>query len=82
MSTPTKHQHAFGVLQGIYGSVSKAEAMTTDELVTSLAELRLEGGEHIASVESAVKGEACHRLRHPLTWRLRRWISRIKRHAN
>ncbi len=56
--------------------------MSTDELTTALAELKLEGGEHIASPESAVKGEAIHRLQHPLTWRLRRWLNRMKRHAH
>jgi|SRR6185295_18028416 len=70
------------VLMGIHDSVNQAEAMSTDQLTTALAELELAGGEHVASLESAVKGEACHRLRHPLSWRLSRWINRIKRHAN
>lgn len=68
-------------LMAMCDSVNKAEDMSIADLCTALAELKLEGGEHIASLKSAVKGESIHRLKHPLTWRIIRWWNRRKRHA-
>lgn len=82
MNKPLNYQELCGVLNGIHNSVTKADRMSTDQLATAVSELKLEGGEHISSLESAVKGEAIHRLNHPLTWRLRRWFNQIKRHAD
>lgn len=81
MNTPTKQQAqvAFSVLEGIHNSGLQAEAMSTDELTRAVAGLQLEGGERVASLESAVKGEAIHRLSHPFTWRLERCVTRLKR---
>lgn len=73
---PGDYQKLMRVFHGIWDSGNQAEAMTTDELCTALAELKLEGGEHIASLESAVKGEALHRLKHPFTWKLKQLWNR------
>lgn len=78
MSEPTKEQRAVRNLQWMADSMDVAEQMTTPELVTAVAELRLEGGEHVSSLRSAVKGEALHRLQHPFTWWIRRWWNRRK----
>lgn len=82
MNSPTKQQQFFNLIKDISVSGLRAEAMSTEQLTTALAELEIDGGEHIASLPSAVKGEAIHRLKHPFSWRLSRLVDRIKRHAN
>lgn len=82
MNRTNKYRQAFETLSGIAGSYSRAESMSTDELTTRLAELKIEGGEPMTSLESAIKAEAIHRLNSPFTWRINLWLERIKRHAH
>lgn len=62
MNKPTKSQVFVSVFNDMHESSLKAEAMSTEALFIELANLQLEGGEHIASLESAVN---------MLRWKLR-----------
>lgn len=53
-------------------------AMSAHELCAVFAGLEIESGGYIGGLKSAVNGEVLHRLRHPITWKIKHLWSVLK----
>lgn len=59
--------------------MDEAESMTNHELAEALCEVEKFGHHRVTDLESAIVGEASHRLQRPFTWRIQRFFERNKR---
>lgn len=75
MNEPTKEQKFVRNMMWMVESGDEAQAMTKHELIEAICNL---DHYHCSSLESAVFGEVVFRLSHPVTWRLRAKLDKIK----